>query len=117
MKQKYSNPSFKAPASGIVLVKRRATSESIVSIATIIFFKILHLIISSIHLRLILEYIDINMPINTPIVIETIVKKNKGISTLLFKGQIPIEILSEFAIEKNTTRRKKLKILILKKFF
>ena len=37
LKQKYSNPSFKAPASGIVLTKRRATSESIVSIATIIF--------------------------------------------------------------------------------
>ena len=65
---------------------------------------------SSIHLRFILEYIDINMPINTPIVIEIIVKKNKGISILLSIGQIPIEILSELAIEKNITRRKILKI-------
>ena len=64
--------------------------------------------LSKFHLRLILEYIDKNIPISTPIVIETIVKKNKGISILLFKGHIPIEILSEFEIEKNTTRRKKI---------
>ena len=37
LKQKYSNPSFKAPASGIVLTKRKASLVSIVSIATIIF--------------------------------------------------------------------------------
>ena len=61
---------------------------------------------SRVHRRFILAYIDKNIPINIPIVIETIVKKNKGISTLLFKGHIQIEILSELAIEKNITRRK-----------
>ena len=61
---------------------------------------------SRVHRRLILAYIDKNIPTNTPIVIETIVKKNKGISILSSIGHIPIEILSELAIEKNITRRK-----------
>ena len=61
---------------------------------------------SRVHRRFILAYIDKNIPTNTPIVIETIVKKNKGISILLSIGHIPIEILSELAIEKNITRRK-----------
>ena len=73
--------------------------------------------ISKFHLCLILEYIDKNIPINTPIVTETIVKKNKGISILLFKGHMPIEILSEFAIEKNTTKRKKIKNISFEKIF
>ena len=71
--------------------------------------------LSKFHLRLILEYIDKNIPINTPIVIETIVKKNKGISILLFKGHMPIEILSEFAIVKKTTRRRKIKNISFEK--
>ena len=57
----------------------------------------------------VLEYKDKSIPINTPIVIEKIVKKNIGISILLEIGQIPIDTFSEFSIEKNTTNKKKIK--------
>jgi hypothetical protein len=42
-----------------------------------------------------------------PKVKDTIVKKNKGISILLLKGQIPIKTFSGLEIEKNITKTKK----------
>ena len=53
----------------------------------------------------------------TPKVKDTIVKKNKGISILLLKGQIPIKTFSELEIEKNITKIKKNKNNILEKNF
>tara|TARA_B110000116_G_C16710612_1_gene524276 strand:- start:684 stop:896 length:213 start_codon:yes stop_codon:yes gene_type:complete len=49
---------------------------------------------------------DKNMPKSIPKVKETIVKKNRGISILLSKGQIPNVTVSELAIEKNITKKK-----------
>jgi len=46
------------------------------------------------------------MPKSIPKVKETIVKKNRGISILLSKGQIPNVTVSELAIEKNITKKK-----------
>ena len=46
------------------------------------------------------------MPKSIPKVKETIVKKNRGISILLSKGQIPNITVSELAIEKNITKKK-----------
>ena len=48
---------------------------------------------------------------------ETIVKKNKGISILLDIGQIPKEIFSEFSIEKKITSKKKNKNTNFEKSF
>ena len=58
-----------------------------------------------------------HIPINTPIVIETIVKKNIGISILSDIGQIPMDIFSEFSIEKNITNKKKNKNTNFEKSF
>ena len=52
-----------------------------------------------------------------PKVKDTIVKKNKGISILLLKGQIPIKTFSELEIEKNITKIKKHKNNIFDKIF
>ena len=52
-----------------------------------------------------------------PKVKDTIVKKNKGISILLLKGQIPIKTFSELEIEKNITKIKKHKNNIFDKNF
>ena len=52
-----------------------------------------------------------------PKVKDTIVKKNKGISILLLKGQIPIKTFSELEIEKNITKIKKHKNKIFDKSF
>ena len=52
-----------------------------------------------------------------PKVRDTIVKKNKGISILLLKGQIPIKTFSELEIEKNITKIKKHKNNIFDKNF
>jgi len=49
---------------------------------------------------------DKNMPKSIPKVKETIVKKNRGTSILLSKGQIPNVTVSELAIEKNITKKK-----------
>ena len=46
------------------------------------------------------------MPKSIPTVKKTIVKKNRGISILLSKGQIPNVTVSELAIEKNITKKK-----------
>ena len=46
------------------------------------------------------------MPKSIPKVKETIVKKNRGISILLSKGQIPNITVSELAIEKKITKKK-----------
>ena len=46
------------------------------------------------------------MPKSIPKVKETIVKKNRGISILLSKGQIPNVTVSGLAIEKNITKKK-----------
>ena len=46
------------------------------------------------------------MPKSIPKVKEAIVKKNRGISILLSKGQIPNITVSELAIEKNITKKK-----------
>lgn len=46
------------------------------------------------------------MPKSIPKVKETIVKKNRGISILLSKGQIPNVTVSELAMEKNITKKK-----------
>tara|TARA_B110000438_G_scaffold281730_1_gene308146 strand:+ start:338 stop:529 length:192 start_codon:yes stop_codon:yes gene_type:complete len=46
------------------------------------------------------------MPKSIPKVKETIVKKNRGTSILLSKGQIPNVTVSELAIEKNITKKK-----------
>ena len=52
-----------------------------------------------------------------PKVKDTIVKKNKGISILLLKGQIPIKTFSGFEIEKKITKIKKHKNNIFDKNF
>ena len=46
------------------------------------------------------------MPKSIPKVKETIIKKNRGISILLSKGQIPNITVSELAIEKKITKKK-----------
>jgi len=46
------------------------------------------------------------MPKSIPKVKENIVKKNRGTSILLSKGQIPNVTVSELAIEKNITKKK-----------
>ena len=46
------------------------------------------------------------MPKSIPKVKETIVKKNRGTSILLSKGQIPNVTVSELAMEKNITKKK-----------
>ena len=46
------------------------------------------------------------MPKSIPKVKEVIIKKNRGISILLSKGQIPNVTVSELAIEKKITKKK-----------
>ena len=48
-----------------------------------------------------------NKPINIPKVKETKVKKNKGIIILFSKGHIPNLTVSELAIEKDITKKKR----------
>jgi hypothetical protein len=48
-----------------------------------------------------------NKPIIIPKVKETKVKKNKGITILFSKGHIPNVTVSELAIEKNITKKKR----------